>query len=84
MSLPGAVFAIAVLACAIAHVAIVLSVVRRASSPASPDVPRPRLAVEILWALLPVVALALVLTATWERVRDREASPSGVLLEVTR
>lgn len=83
MSLPVVVFAIAVLACAVAHVAILMSVVRRASAASSPDVPKPRLAIEVTWALIPAVVLALVLTATWQRIHDRE-SPSGVLLEVAR
>ena len=83
MSLPVAVFVVAVLACAVAHVAILVSVVRRASATSSPDVPRPRLAIEVTWALLPAVVLALVLTATWQRIQHRE-SPSGVLLEVAR
>ncbi len=83
MSLPYAVFAVAVVACAVAHGAILVSVVRRASTASSPDVPRPRLAVEIMWAVIPAIVLALVLAATWERVRDRE-SPSGVLREVAR
>lgn len=83
MSLPYAVFAIAVVACTVAHVAILVSVVRRASAASSPDVPKPRLAVEIMWALIPAIVLAFVLTATWGRVRDQE-SPSGVLLEVAR
>jgi heme/copper-type cytochrome/quinol oxidase subunit 2 len=83
MSLPVAVFAIAAVACAIAHVAILVSVVRRASGPVSPEVPRPKLAIEIMWAMIPLIVLAFVLTATWDRVRERE-SPSGVLLEVAR
>lgn len=83
MPLPFVVFAIAALACAVAHAAILVSVVRRASGASSPDVPTPRLAVEIMWALIPAIALAFVLTATWQRIHDRE-SPSGVLLEVAR
>lgn len=83
MSLRVVVFAVAVLACAVAHVAIIMSVVRRASATSSPDVPRPRLAIEIMWALIPVVILAFVLTATWQRINQRE-SPSGVLLEEGR
>ena len=84
MPLASVVFAIAVVACAVAHVAILRSVVRRAATATSPDVPRPNLAVEIVWALLPAVVLALVLTATWDRVRHQEEARSGVLIEVAR
>lgn len=77
------VFAACVAACAIAHLAILLSVARRPAHPAQPGVPQPRRGVEILWALLPMVVLALVVTATWDRVRERSAEPP-VLMKVAR
>jgi heme/copper-type cytochrome/quinol oxidase subunit 2 len=78
------VFAIAVLASAVAHVAILTSVVRRASSVADANVPRPRLIVEIAWALIPMLALALVFTATWSRVREHATPEPGAVMEIAR
>jgi hypothetical protein len=73
------VFVIAVVACAVAHVAIVASVVRRATAVADTSVPRPRFVTEVVWALVPVLALALVLTATWVKVRERAVNDAAVL-----
>jgi heme/copper-type cytochrome/quinol oxidase subunit 2 len=78
------VFAIAVLASTVAHAAILTSVVRRASTVADASVPRPKPIVEIAWALIPVLALALVLTATWARVRDRATPPPGAVMKIAR
>jgi heme/copper-type cytochrome/quinol oxidase subunit 2 len=84
MRLPYVAFFLAVLACGIAHVAILRSVIRRRAAAPDAGVPRPRLSIEVVWALIPVVVLALVFTATWPLVRahaERNASP---VLEVAR
>jgi hypothetical protein len=73
------VFAIAVAACAVAHVAIFASVVRRTTGAADSTVPRPHFVAEVIWALIPALALALVLTATWVKVRERAVSEPAVL-----
>jgi len=73
------VFAACVVACAAGHLAILMSVARRHAAPVEPGVPRPRRGIEILWALLPALVLALVLTATWDRVRDRRAEPPEIM-----
>jgi hypothetical protein len=73
------VFAIAVAACAVAHVAIFASVVRRATGVADTNVPRPNFIAEVVWALIPALALALVLTATWVRVREHAVADPAVL-----
>ena len=73
------VFVIAAVACVVAHVAIIASVVRRSSRAESSDVPRPRFGIELVWALLPAVALAFLLTATWTRVRANSERPQEVL-----
>jgi heme/copper-type cytochrome/quinol oxidase subunit 2 len=75
MSAAVMVFVVAVVASLIAHVAILASVVRRASRVEDANVPRPRVATEIMWALIPALVLALVFTATWSRVRDRAPEP---------
>lgn len=77
------VFALCVAACTVAHIAILLSVARRPALPAQPGVPQPRRRVEIFWALLPMVVLALVVTATWNRVREKPAEPV-ILMKVAR
>ena len=77
------VFMACVAACALGHLAIVLSVARRPATAAEPGLPRPRRAVEIVWALLPALVLAGVLTATWERVRDQPSRPE-VMMQVAR
>ena len=79
MSAAVIVFIVAVVASAVAHVVILVSVVRRASDTVDAAVPRPRLVSEIVWALIPALALALVFTATWARVRDRETAPSAIM-----
>ena len=83
MSLPVLVFVACAVACGVAHVAILLSTVRgRAATAVATNVtplPRSRAAVEALWALVPVVVLALVLTATWARVREQAARVPEVM-----
>jgi len=79
-----AVFVFVMVACIAAHAAILVSVVRRASAAPAAPVPRPRLVAEIVWALIPAVVLAFVLTATWAKVREPLVEPPGVLLKVAR
>jgi hypothetical protein len=74
------VFAVCVAACVAAHVAILRSVLRARSVAADPGVPRPRLLVEVAWALVPAIALAFVLTATWSRVQENDGPPNARLL----
>ena len=78
------VFALCALACLVAHVAIVVAAVRPARLPSGPTVPRPNRAAEILWALVPAIALAFILTATWSRVRENTRTPAAVLSGVSR
>ena len=78
------VFVLSVVACLIAHVGILHSVVRSRGQAADMNVPRPRLGVEIVWALIPAIALAFVLTATWARVKDRPAPLPGETMRIAR
>jgi hypothetical protein len=74
------VFAVCALCCAVGHAAILRSVIRSRTAPGDAAVPRPRLLAEIAWALVPIVALALLLTATWDRVaRDGGPTPSELM-----
>lgn len=49
-----------------------------------PNVPRPRTMVEVVWALIPAIVLAFVLTATWIPVSDNSAAKPKVMMKVAR
>ena len=74
------VFAVCVAACIVAHIAILRSVIRSRATAADPGVPRPRLLIEVAWAIVPAVVLAFVLTATWAKVREGTNAPAPTLL----
>lgn len=81
MPVRSVVFFVCVAACVMAHAAILVAVARRPAGPArtgEPGLPWPRRGLEIVWAIVPAVALALVLTATWERVRETPPEPPGI------
>lgn len=80
MRAEAVVFAVCVAACVVAHVAILKSVLRARTAAPDPNVPRPKLLVEIAWALVPAIALAFVLTATWAEVQDNSGAPKPSLL----
>jgi heme/copper-type cytochrome/quinol oxidase subunit 2 len=78
------VFYVAAAVCALAHVGILVSVVRRASTVADSSVPRPKAFSEIAWALIPAIALAFVLTATWSRVREQPSAAPAPVMKIAR
>lgn len=78
------IFAICVACCVVGHAAILASVVRRRSALADASVPRPRAAMEILWAVIPAIALAVLLAATWARVRENAVPKPEVIMKVSR
>ena len=80
MTIEVIVFAVCVAACIVAHVAIIRSVLRSRAAVADPGVPRPRVLVEIAWALVPAIALAFVLTATWARMQEGTRAPAPSLM----
>jgi heme/copper-type cytochrome/quinol oxidase subunit 2 len=84
MSVVVLVFLGCVIACLVGHLAILHSVIRQRVEPANTDVPRPRMHVELVWALIPALALALVLTATWARVREHATPRPGVIMKIAR
>ena len=69
ISLRDAGFWLAVASCLIAQVAIVRSVFISRAAHAEPRVPRPRLAIELAWAVLPAFGLAVLLWATWQKLQ---------------
>jgi len=76
-------FALCAAACVVGHVAILRSVIRSRAVAADAGVPRPRLAIEVVWALVPAVALAILLTFTWATVREHALRPRpGIMLRV--
>ena len=78
------VFAVAAVACGAAHVAILASVLRRRSAVVDANVPRPKRGVEILWAVVPALAVAALLAATWPRVAANGAADSSRVEKVAQ
>jgi heme/copper-type cytochrome/quinol oxidase subunit 2 len=78
------VFLVCVIACIVAHSAILLSVVRNRAAAIEPGVPRPRRIVEIVWALIPALALAFVLTATWGRVASTRVPKPDLMMKIAQ
>ena len=71
LRIADAIFWIAVAFCAVAQVAIVQSViVSPARAPEHTPASATRRAVEIAWAILPGVALAIVLVFTWRAIHE--------------
>lgn len=70
-----AIFWIAAGCCAVAQWFIVRGAIAAASAPAaSARVPRSRRVTETIWAIVPAIALAVVLAATWRALhRERPA-----------
>ena len=77
-ALSEAIFWVAVACCVVAE----LFILRSAFAPraarargAEGTLPRVRRPVEVLWAILPAVALALVLAATWRTLHPGSSEP---------
>ena len=67
------IFWIAVLACVVAQVAILRSTYAARKVEKSALVPAASRGGEIVWAIVPVVALSVLLVATWQKIEAREA-----------
>jgi heme/copper-type cytochrome/quinol oxidase subunit 2 len=65
-------FWIAAVACAIAELAILRSTFAARRATKSELVPSASPRGELAWAVIPAVALAVVLTATWQRIDARD------------
>ena len=74
-----AIFWVAVVCCAVAQVAILHSVfAARGPAAGGPTMPPLRRGLEVLWAVVPAVGLALVLLLTWRAIRtDPVAAPAA-------
>ena len=75
-SLADATFWLAVVLCAIAQFFILRSALVVRAAPADRLVPGARRPVELLWALLPAIALGIVLFFTW-RAMHQAPAPAG-------
>lgn len=85
MSAGVLVFVICVACCVVGHTAILYSVIRHHGvAPVDPQVPRSRLSIEILWAVIPALVLAFLLTASWARVRANDGAKPGVIMKIAR
>ena len=76
LSLATAIFWIAAALCLVAEIAIVRSALVVRSAPGG-AVPRSRRPIEVLWTLLPAIALAFVLAATWRAMQQHAARATG-------
>jgi heme/copper-type cytochrome/quinol oxidase subunit 2 len=75
-ALSEAIFWVAVACCAVAELFILRSVFAvRGAGAADGALPRVRRPVEVLWAVVPAVALALVLAATWRTLHPGSSEP---------
>ncbi len=78
-----ALFWVGVASCAVAQAAILRSVLRqRRAQGTAASVPRPRFLVEVAWAVLPAVALAVLLVATWRTMHPRAGSATVPTVQV--
>ncbi|MDP9201768.1 MAG: hypothetical protein M3P26_07530 [Gemmatimonadota bacterium] len=67
------IFWIAAVACVIAEVAILRSTFAARRANKSELVPAASPRAELAWAIIPALALGIVLTATWQRIDARDA-----------
>ena len=74
-SLADAAFWLAVVLCAVAQLLILRSALVARPAPVDRQVPEARRPVEVLWAVVPAIALALVLYFTWRAMHP--AAPAG-------
>ncbi len=73
-AVPTTLFVVAAIACVVSQYFIIRAVVRAVPSvTGSPDVPTPRRAAEIAWAILPAVLIIAVFVGAW-RVLSPAAS----------
>ena len=79
-ALADAIFWIAVASCTVAQVAILRSIFNtspQGAPTATPGAPRIHRAMEIVWAILPAIALAGVLLLTWRAMQSERAAHVG-------
>ena len=65
------IFWIAALACAVAEIAILRSIIAQRHAQNSTLVPSGSPLAELIWAAIPAIALSALLIATWHRIEAR-------------
>ena len=79
LSFANGLFWTSVAFCLVAQLLIVRSVLGARHLPApDADVPRSRGVVELFWAVVPAVALAVLLVFTWRAIQERDAATPPV------
>ena len=71
--LAEAIFWIAALACIVAEIAILRSTYAARKVEKSALVPEASRSGEVVWAVVPAVALSVLLVTTWQKIQAREA-----------
>jgi heme/copper-type cytochrome/quinol oxidase subunit 2 len=85
LTLSSLFFWSSVACCLVAQVLIVRSVFGARRLPAaSAEVPRSRGAVELFWAVVPAVALGVLLLFTWRAIDAREARATTPVVDAAR
>lgn len=77
LSLADGLFWASVACCLVAQLLIVRSVIGTRSASPLAGLPRSRAAVELFWAVLPAIALAVLLFFTWRAVRANASAPAS-------
>ncbi|HKR07715.1 MAG TPA: hypothetical protein VJS39_00880 [Gemmatimonadaceae bacterium] len=65
------IFWIAALACAVAEIAILRSIIAQRRAQNSTVIASSTPLAEIIWAIVPAIALAVLFIATWQRIETR-------------
>ena len=81
LSFADAIFWSAVALCLVAEVAIVRSALATRPAPTAEHVPAARRPVEALWAIVPAIALAVVLVATWRAIHPLRGGTSAATVD---
>jgi heme/copper-type cytochrome/quinol oxidase subunit 2 len=66
------IFWIAAIACAVAELAILRSIIAQGRTQHSSLVPSGSPVTELIWGVVPAIALVVLLFATWRRVQQRD------------
>ena len=85
LTFPAALFWSSVACCLVAQVLIVRSVLAGRRLPAaSAEVPKVRSGVEVLWVIVPAVALGVLLVFTWRAIEGHDARTAAAATETAR
>jgi heme/copper-type cytochrome/quinol oxidase subunit 2 len=66
------IFWVAAIACAVAEIAILRSIIAQRRAQHSSLVPAGSPITEVIWGVVPAIALVILLVATWRQVQQRD------------